>query len=165
MNCDKINDILLTDFIDGLVSPDEAVKIQEHLDSCANCSAKYDQLLEFKASLHEVYPMEKAPKSLWNNIRAEIKANKREKLITRIRQEIRNIFFPENFNYRPVLAYSFIIMMVAAATMRINSNNQSSQQELKLALNDGIQSFSMDEHDLFIEGNNDFATDLEICFL
>lgn len=165
MNCDKFNDILLTDFIDGLVDPETAVQIQEHLDSCLDCSTKYDQLLNLKGTINDIFPMVKTPDAVWNNIKSNINTQRRENFVNKLHEQLKNIFFPENFNYRPVLAYSFIVMLIATATLRLNITSQSSNQELKLVLNEEIKSLAMDKYDLFIEGNNDFATDIEICFL
>ena len=72
MDCDKIKDLLMTDYIDGRLSGTLYEQVRAHLKACKQCSQFEQTLLhtvkEPFAGLSEIPP----PDSVWENIREDI---------------------------------------------------------------------------------------------
>jgi len=45
MNCHKIQD-LLSEYVDGVLTDDEAALVEEHLDGCPDCRSAYDAMVK-----------------------------------------------------------------------------------------------------------------------
>jgi anti-sigma factor RsiW len=72
MKCDKIKDILLTDYIDKEAKPAIAREIEGHLAGCKECREFYDTLKEkVVVPFKELRPME-APENMWDAIKMKI---------------------------------------------------------------------------------------------
>jgi predicted anti-sigma-YlaC factor YlaD len=72
MKCDKVRDILITDYIDGEASQSVCVEIEKHLKACKNCkefyaTVKKEAVLPF-AGAEDIAP----PEEVWNNIKVRI---------------------------------------------------------------------------------------------
>ena len=70
--CDQFQDLILTDFIDGQLGRNDAVKVEEHLLDCAECRAflkevKSNALLPLQQSAPQPVPAE-----LWRSIKENI---------------------------------------------------------------------------------------------
>lgn len=78
MKCNKIKDIILTDFADGELEPELKKKIEGHIASCEECRRVYEALkgevLEPIRSSGRKAP----PESLWMNVKEEIEAEEKE---------------------------------------------------------------------------------------
>lgn len=66
--CDEYKPLLMG-LIDGELTPEETIKINEHLNRCAECRAEYEELHETSSKIHSVSflePDETILESLWN---------------------------------------------------------------------------------------------------
>ena len=75
MLCNKIRELLMSDYLDGELDQKTANDVKEHLLKCSSCSRLSDEL---KAQ-HELITnakKEAPPDRVWQNIRREITAEK-----------------------------------------------------------------------------------------
>ncbi len=73
MNCSHIQDLILTDYIDGEVSPEMKAQIEQHTSECAEC-----RTFLFEALQTTIKPLSKAEKDfeakeeVWQKIQTQI---------------------------------------------------------------------------------------------
>jgi anti-sigma factor RsiW len=73
MNCDYIQDLILTDYLDGEVSPETKAQIEQHTAECAEC-----RTFLFAALQTTIKPLSNAEKAfeakeeVWNKIQTQI---------------------------------------------------------------------------------------------
>jgi|GEM_PF-3803916 len=70
MKC-RENKNMLSLYLDGLLDPEESVKIRRHLDACESCSQELLELQQIKSALQSIEPV-KAPDSLLRSINERI---------------------------------------------------------------------------------------------
>ena len=70
--CDRIRDILLTDYSDGELSPDGRRSVQSHLQACPACRDFWASLKEAAVAPFERAGALEAPESLWASVKARI---------------------------------------------------------------------------------------------
>ncbi len=116
MNCRKIQEIILTDYMDGQLDDKHKCAIEEHLAHCQHCK-------EFASIAQErvVKPFinvekQEVPVVIWDQVRAEIRARQEAKtnLIAEICQRLSSIrelvavpIFP-----RPVFALASVVTLI-----------------------------------------------------
>ncbi|MFH1655667.1 MAG: hypothetical protein ABH954_03550 [Candidatus Omnitrophota bacterium] len=131
MNCEKIKDLILTDFSDGRLNEKLQKHISEHLNSCKNCQ-------EFAQAVQKmtIEPFKKAkrtlaPEYLWQRIKDKISAQEPKPAFTGLLDNLRVIF-----HSKPALALATIaaVIIIAAILFRqpINGN------EVNIYLNEQI---------------------------
>lgn len=78
MECREIQDLILTDYLDGQLGEKESNFIKEHLTSCSLCKEVFDNAQEFaKAPFKEAQQLEPPPE-LWHAIRSSIAEEKQK---------------------------------------------------------------------------------------
>ena len=79
MNCNKVQELLMTDYLDGELKPENEDGVKKHLETCSQCKA-FEQTLRqnvvepFK-NLEEIQP----PPSVWTKIHATITEEEQKK--------------------------------------------------------------------------------------
>ncbi len=71
MNCKRMKDLILTDYIDGNLEGRALKDVERHLGSCPTCNALARDL-KAAGKLLRATPQEEVPSGIWHNIRAEI---------------------------------------------------------------------------------------------
>lgn len=71
MDCKKIEEVILTDYIDGKVTGTRLKDIEAHLASCTRCRSLASSLAAVSAELQKTKRME-PPSEVWEKIRAEV---------------------------------------------------------------------------------------------
>lgn len=129
MNCDKVQELLLTDYPDGEITVDTREHVERHLAVCARCRefervARQTAFEPFKDA--EGIP---PPESLWYRIKDTI-AEERDK------QSSANVFtrLKRSFSIkRPVFVLStamLILIIAASVTTLLMSHRQSNPQDV-----------------------------------
>ncbi|MFH1622766.1 MAG: zf-HC2 domain-containing protein [Candidatus Omnitrophota bacterium] len=134
MNCEKFRDIILTDYLDGNISMERKIEVQEHLKQCFECRE-----LEAATRKTAVEPFNLAdkvvvPESLWQNIKADIEQEQYQVVgnpFAGLLGRLKNlIIFP-----KPAFALASATAIIIAAVIitRFNFVNQES------AINDYLE--------------------------
>jgi len=76
MDCKKMEEIILTDYIDGKLEGAVLKEAEGHIASCAGCRGLVREFKAVAASLHNA-PREEPPDLVWEKIRAAITASER----------------------------------------------------------------------------------------
>ena len=113
MYCSRIEELLKTDYLDGMLTPPELKAVREHLARCPDCAELEKKLLAQRLFFKQAKRVEPPPE-IWENIRGRI-------ISERLAEENR-VAFPQRlrdilWHPRPVFALASIfaaIIMVAA---------------------------------------------------
>jgi anti-sigma factor RsiW len=101
MNCKKIKELLLTDYLDGELKDALSEKIKNHLEGCSSCRSLEESLRRQVVRPFKVVQETQAPPYIWERIKDSIRQEKsRQGLLGRLREiKIPFLAFP-----RPVFA-------------------------------------------------------------
>ena len=163
MNCKRIRELVMTDYIDGEMNAELKKEIEKHLDTCNQCR-------QFERALQEmaVEPFEKArevrpPESVWRSIKETIEEKPSEGLFVGLRN-ISDIIFGLR---KPVVVAAIIAAIVVITTIfiKLPLNNQ---QVINGYLEEQIEFMSYldaDEANYSNGGQLDLGTAIEEYFL
>ncbi len=73
MNCKKMKELILTDYVDGRLAGRALEELELHLGSCQDCHALVEEL-RAAGKLFRAVGQEEPPSEVWYKIRAEIGA-------------------------------------------------------------------------------------------
>ena len=114
MNCEKIRELILTDFTDGRLNEDMQKQASSHLSSCANCQ-------EFAKTVSKIAiePFKNAqkinpPDYLWYRFKDSIASQKPRPAFSGLFENLQVFFHP-----RPALALATIAVVVIIASLFI----------------------------------------------
>jgi len=131
MNCEKIKDLILTDYSDGRLNEKLQKHIAEHLNSCGQCR-EFAQALQ-KTSIEPFRKAQKisAPDYLLSRIKDKIIAQEKRSAFTGLFDNLRIILHP-----KPALALATIaaVIIIAAILFRLPINGN----EVNIYLNEQI---------------------------
>ncbi len=71
MDCKKMEEVILTDYIDGKVTGMRLKDVEAHLASCTRCRSLASELASVSAEFRNTKRME-PPSEVWERIRAEV---------------------------------------------------------------------------------------------
>ena len=77
MDCKKIQEFLLTDYADNEMTTAQKQLMEEHLKTCLACRQFAAEVKQLAVSPFEDLPAIKAPKEIWENVRASIEPKER----------------------------------------------------------------------------------------
>lgn len=108
MDCNRMKEIILTDYIDGRLNARELKDVEAHLASCKPCRAAASELLSLRAEFGKSR-REEPPSEVWERIRSEVE-----------RTPAATVFSQDFFrSLRPVFARLRPAITVAAAATLI----------------------------------------------
>lgn len=73
MRCEKMKDIILTDYIDGRLKGDALREVESHLSECPDCRRLAEDA-KSTSSIFRALPRQEASAGVWRAIQAEISA-------------------------------------------------------------------------------------------
>jgi predicted anti-sigma-YlaC factor YlaD len=167
MKCDKVQELILTDYLDGQVNEELKVNIEKHLECCADC-----RVYELAARETVVTPFNRAeklrpPEATWDKIRNQIKKEEQlEEITNPFANLIRGI---KSVLYIPKPAFAVasvaIVLLVIVTVIKLPSDNQ---RIAKLSTEEQIECMdyllgAFDEEST--DDNNYFETSVEEYFL
>ncbi len=165
MKCDKVQELILTDYLDGQINEELKVDIEKHLTSCTDCK-EYERV----ARATTVTPFNNTerlspPATTWARIRSQIEKEEQP-------QERTNPFANLIGRIKPLLYIPKPAFAVATAAIAIlvivTVIKLPSEKIVKLSIEEQIEcmdyllgAFNEESSD----GNNDFETSVEEYFL
>ena len=115
MKCDKIRELLLTDYLDGEADAGVCRLIDAHLTECAFCR-EYAEMA--KSAVHEAFETSErleVPPQVWENVRARISSiAPRQCIADRFRRLIESLTMD---TIRPVIAAAMMVAMVLSVNL------------------------------------------------
>ncbi|MGE0268038.1 MAG: zf-HC2 domain-containing protein [Candidatus Omnitrophota bacterium] len=115
MNCEKTQELILTDYADGRLAGDQKVQLETHLAGCVHCRefarVVNEKILQPFAQAERLSPSE----SVWNKIREEIA---QEEPVSSFRSFIRFIGSLKPLQ-GSVLLYSALLVLVTLTVLRV----------------------------------------------
>ncbi len=142
MNCQKIQDLILTDYTDNEAPEAVRRQVEEHLAACSACR-------EFEAAVREkaVRPLQEAgraeaPARLWSRVTSEIFAQQLKPAPAGLFERIRDLARAP----RPAFAFStvaaLVIFGILVARLPYFTGSAERQQLAELAIEDQIDYFA-----------------------
>ncbi len=138
--CKKIQDIIITDYIDGELEGNELKIIEDHLLDCESCRKFAQSARESMSKIH-VKPKD-VPEDLWLSIRSAIENENRSKnnVIFRITEYIKLLRFPRLvpvFGGVSVVILIVVSIVLGRVTKLANENEQFEYLSNLLSVNNG----------------------------
>lgn len=116
MNCERIQELILTDYADDRLPEDQKLQLEAHLAGCAHCrefaQAVTQKVLKPFSQVERLSP----PESVWNKIKEEIT---QEEPVGSFRSFIRFIGSLQTLQ-GSVLLYSALLVLVTLTVLRVN---------------------------------------------
>ena len=169
MNCEKVKELILTDYADRQVNEEQKEQIEKHLASCGHC--KEYELAARKTVIDPFNNAERLnpPEAVWHKIKEKIEEKQLQELTSPFADLIRRI---KSFLYVPKPALAVATIIVALLIMvtiiklpsenqeivKVNLENQENQIECMTHL---LRMFNQDS----MNENNGFGTSIEDYFL
>ena len=73
MDCEKMREIILTDYLDGRIDGDRSGSLEQHFDVCSDCREFARIAREKAVLLFEGAGREAVDESVWDNIKEQVK--------------------------------------------------------------------------------------------
>ncbi len=166
MKCDKVQELILTDYLDGQANEEQRTNIEEHLAGCVHCK-------EYELAAREtvITPFNRAeklrsPAATWDKIRNQIQ--KEEQLLL---QEKANPFANLIRGIKSVLYIPKPAFAIAAATivlLVVTVIKLPSEKIVKLSTDEQIECMDYllgEFNEESSDNNSDFGTSMEEYFL
>ncbi len=164
MDCTKIRDLIITDYIDNEGAEAVRDEVRQHLKACAGCRG-FEQELRERVSepLRNLEP-ETPPESIWQGVRERIEeeqAAASPSLLQRIVDFLAGAFAVR----KPAVAFSaaFAILFVSAAVL-FPLYRQWTVKQYLLEQSDAMHSMTISSNGE-TEKDTGFGTDIEQVFL
>ena len=158
MSCEKIKDLILSDYSDGRISEKLEKQITEHLNSCENCR-EFAQAVK-KTAIEPFRKAEKikAPDYLLSRIKDKITSQEQRPALGGLLDNLRIVFQPRPAFTLATVAAVVILVLVITTSDLYNGNGVNEY------LSEHMDSlYPSDEEAGYLE--IDFGTDIEKYFL
>ena len=159
MNCKKMKELILTDYIDGNLKGRALEDVELHLKSCPSCRA-LAQDLRAAGKLFRAVGQEATPSGVWHNILAEISAvpvrsHFAEDALAYVR------YYLSHLKPAVVMTSAAVLLLFVLAAIRLMPHKD--YLETTIAQDDILAiSYTSDEEDA---SEYDFGTPAEMFFL
>lgn len=163
MNCKQIQELILTDYVDGQLTKELASQIETHIASCGNCK----QFLQNVASI-TVEPLKnietlQPPEEIWSYVKTHTLQNKKDGMHLKIFNGLLDIFhMPQMPKVAFAAALAGVILVVSVFFFQTPPASQNGiseyleeQAEYLIYLSDGDSQDDLDVYD------TDFNTVIE----
>lgn len=166
MNCKKIQELILTDYLDEQMEQDQKKIIEDHLSSCVYCrefaEAAKTGIIDPLSNSEKVAPSEQ----VWLNIKESIEQEPAKKNLGSYEdffRKLKDMIMPQRPAY--ALAGVFVVILVTMTAIKINQPSQETavreiQQESE-AIKYIVEVIQDDE----LDENGDYGTAIEEYFL
>ncbi|MFH1441518.1 MAG: anti-sigma factor [Candidatus Omnitrophota bacterium] len=122
MRCDKIQELLKTNYLDGRLNPRQKEDIKQHLEICPRCR-KLEQELQAQRVLFKNIGQQEVPERVWHNIRETILAenlNPEPFATVGIFQRLKELIFTPRPVFALASAFAVIIFVVVITGISIH---------------------------------------------
>jgi predicted anti-sigma-YlaC factor YlaD len=145
MNCKKIRELLLTDYLDKNPDENTMAGVRAHLEKCPECRLFESEIRESSVAPFKNLPRHTCPESVWLNIKEKIaeRQGQQVSLLELIREKLKALSQP-----RPVLVFSstmiILFIMLGVITKYSMGKNQvreyfAQQADFYSVLNQGVE--------------------------
>jgi predicted anti-sigma-YlaC factor YlaD len=121
MNCKRIRELLLTDYLDGESPASERREIEEHLQGCAKCrffaQSVREKISQPLRQLKEIQP----PETVWQQIRETIVRQEAETSATSFLEKLWDALAANFLAHRPAYAVSTVLAVSLAIVVFLHS--------------------------------------------
>ncbi|MBU1062281.1 MAG: zf-HC2 domain-containing protein [Candidatus Omnitrophica bacterium] len=154
MNCRRVKDMILTDYSDREIEPDQRELIEKHLAQCKTCRAFASMVRRSAIEPFIKAEPQKPLDSVWHRIKEKIEAE--------TRQEARPYSIPnlkdklKTFIYIPRPVFTVAIVMVLVIALSVVAKLQVNKQEVA-----SIQSEEQIEYLVNLFGENAYVSNGE----
>lgn len=154
-NCQKIKDLILTDYIDGQLPQDQKKEVSAHLTFCVSCQKFADETAKtLIIPFSEAVP-EKVPSHLWENIKSKIQEETPQEAPSFVERFLGAFGYPK---FAPILVTVVLLSVVGSWSVH---NLQVKQAQDK----DQVQYISGLLESEIETSTNNFGTSIEEYFL
>ncbi len=127
-NCKTIQELILTDYLDGQIDSSTKISIENHFLSCSSCKDFAKEAKEHLVKPFQQALIKEVPSSIWIGIRGEIDNQQYAKsgVIDRVKEWLNTLTLPKLV---PSLV-SFVMIVFVSSTVYFNQQiKQSKDQE------------------------------------
>ncbi len=166
MNCKNVEELILTDYLDGQMDEGQKKQLEKHLASCVHC--REYELAVRKTVIGPFDNSERVnpPAVIWHKIKEQIEEEQKEELTSPFADFIRSI---KSLLYVPKPAFAVamivILLLVTVSVIKLPSKNQ---EIVKVDTENQVECItyliSVFDQDSANE-DNDFETSIEEYFL
>ncbi|HPS20494.1 MAG TPA: zf-HC2 domain-containing protein [Candidatus Omnitrophota bacterium] len=165
MNCDRIKEIILTDYIDGEMKEEQKKFIDRHLSGCADCRNFYETVKTDAKDVFQGAERPELPEAVWQKVKTAIieKQIKSENPVRRFWESLSDLLVIP----RPVVAVAtvavFFCIVLALAGIKITrTGDLSVNMQHMVELFDYSAGGAADDTE---ENQSGFGTSIEEYFL
>jgi anti-sigma factor RsiW len=160
MKCDKVQEFLFTDYIDGLADKETEARIDEHIAGCPKCREVKEAIAATRASLKSV-KREGPPGHIWYRLKEAILSGKQEErpALGGILGTLKNIVTGPRYVFARATAVALVILVLVFAAFVVQRNymtTEMSREELY-----GLVNFELNGDEMM----SDLGTEIEKYFL
>jgi len=162
MNCKKIRELIMTDYLDGEISQRLKEEVEKHLSSCYRCREFKQTVMKEAVEPFRVSGENKPPDYLWYRIKDAIAAKEEKEAVSVFRRM--RIFWEHIFSFpKPVFALATIsaVILTAVVLTKLPLNNQKTVNKYLEEQLDFLVNLDVDEPDYFDTGIVDLGTSIE----
>lgn len=163
MNCKRIKELIMTDYVDGEASAELQKEVEEHLSTCSQCKQFEQALRQIAVEPFKKAQIIKPPESVWYGIKEAIEEKQSEGLFVGLKNVLSTIF-----NLRkPVVAMAIVaaVIFIAAVFVKLPFNNQHAVSGYLEEQIDFLSYLDADEINYFNGEYVDLGTTIEEYFL
>ena len=158
MNCEKVKDIILTDYLNREIKEVIRKDVDRHLAECKECSEYLQRVKEDAVDPLESAERVEVPESLWNNIHALIESQNGQSITSRFDiflLKFRAIKLP-----KPALAFcSVVIAIVLSLNIVTKIVRNGDHQVVNTQERSEVIAFLEQEYENFLEPKDEFFVD------
>lgn len=152
MDCKKIQELLKTDYFDGLIGHRDKKLVKGHLDSCGKCRKLEEELLAQRVFFQKI-KLQNAPESLWQNIRQSIvreQLGREEESNRGVLSRLKELLL----GHRPAFALASAFTLILCVAVFSGIYMQKRQSVISENSGESILEYSLES------GNNDLVYNL-----
>ncbi len=133
MKCERIQELILTDYIDGWMAPQAKEGLEKHLMTCHDCLEFARVAKAMAVEPFEKGTREKTPESVWMNIKEELLSQEQAGEASWL-DRLKEVLHPQFSFPRPVIAFAgvcFVMMVVTLVNFSSINRTAADQDEVE----------------------------------
>jgi predicted anti-sigma-YlaC factor YlaD len=160
MKCDKVQEFLFTDYIDGILDKETVVSIDKHIEECSKCREVKEAVMATSTALKSA-KREEPPSYIWHRVKEAVKSEHREdkKVFDGILDTLKDLLIGPRYVFARATAVALIILVLVFAGFAAQRNYMTRQ----ISGSDVVSLVNFDLNG--DEMSQGFGTDIEKCFL
>ena len=126
MNCEKIKELILTDYIDNEMNDEERIRLNIHFANCHECKELFETAKNTVVKPFVNAKKIEMPGFIWHRVKQAIMAEEQKKLsfVPNILKKLRSVFYIPRSALAMSTIMALVLIVVLTATLRF-SNQES----------------------------------------